>query len=42
MSFLFHHKTRRVMKFVWGVLAVLIAISMVLFFAPGVIESLFF
>lgn len=42
MSFLFHHKTRRVMKYVWGVLAVLIAISMVLFFAPGILESLLF
>lgn len=29
------------MKVIWGFLAVLIAIAMVLFFAPGVVEMLF-
>jgi len=42
MSFLFHHRTRKVLKAVWAVIAVLIIISMVLFFAPGVVETLFF
>lgn len=35
MSFLFHKKTKKVINVVWGVVAVLVAISMVLFFAPG-------
>jgi hypothetical protein len=42
MSFLFHHRTRKVMKVIWAVFAVLIAIAMTLFFAPGVVEMLFF
>lgn len=37
MSFLFHHKTRKVMKIAWAVVAVIIIISMVIFFAPGVL-----
>jgi len=35
MSFLYHHKTRKVLKFFWGIVAVLVIISMVAFFAPG-------
>jgi hypothetical protein len=41
MSFLFHKKTRKVLNVVWAVVAVLIILSMVLFFAPGLPEFLF-
>lgn len=41
MSFLFHRKTRKVLQVVWAVVAVLIILSMVLFFAPGLPEFLF-
>jgi len=36
MSFLFHKKTKKVLNVVWGVVAVLIIVSMLLFFAPGI------
>jgi len=39
MSFLFDKRTRKVMKYVWAVLAVLIMISMVLLFSPGLIPA---
>jgi len=39
MSFLFRKRTRKVMKYVWIVLAILIMISMVLLFSPGIIPS---
>jgi len=42
MSFLFHHKTRKVINAIWMVIAVLIIIGMTFFFAPGVVETLFF
>jgi signal peptidase I len=42
MSFLFHHKTKKVINAIWAVIAVLIIIGMTFFFAPGVIESVFF
>lgn len=35
MSFLFHRKTKKVIQTVWAVVAVLVSISMVVFFAPG-------
>jgi hypothetical protein len=38
MSFLFHKRTRKIMQVVWGVFAVIIMISMVLFFAPGLVD----
>ena len=41
MSFLYHHKTKKIMKYAWGVIAVLIIISMVLFFAPGLIPGIY-
>lgn len=41
MSFLFHHRTRRIMKMIWGVVAVLIILGMVLFFSPGVPDFIF-
>ena len=39
MSFLYHHKTRRVIKYVWSAIAVLIIIGMVAFFAPGLVTG---
>lgn len=41
MSFLFHRRTRRVVQVVWGFVAVLIILGMVLFFAPGIPDFLF-
>jgi hypothetical protein len=35
MSFLFHRRTRKVLNIVWGVVAVLVTLGMVIFFAPG-------
>lgn len=35
MSFLFHKRTKKIMRVFWGVVAVLVIVSMVLFFAPG-------
>ncbi len=40
MSFLFHTKTKRVLRVVWGVVAVLVSLSMVIFFAPGLVTYL--
>lgn len=40
MSFLFHKKTKKIINAVWGVVAILVAISMVLFFAPGLTNVL--
>lgn len=38
MSFLFHRKTKKVLNAIWAIVAVLIIISMVLFFAPGLVD----
>jgi hypothetical protein len=35
MSFLFHKRTKKVLNIVWGVVAVLVVLGMVIFFAPG-------
>ncbi len=35
MSFLFHKRTKKIIKIVWSVVAVLIILGMVVFFAPG-------
>jgi len=40
MSFLFHRNTKKALKYFWGVVAVLVSVSMVLFFAPGVVSIL--
>ncbi len=40
MSFLFHRNTKKVMKYLWGVIAVLVILSMVIFFAPGLVSLL--
>lgn len=41
MSFLFHKRTKRVINVIWSVVAVLIILSMVLFFAPGIVNLFF-
>lgn len=38
MSFLFHRKTKKALKVIWAVVAVLIILSMVVFFAPGLLN----
>ena len=38
MSFLFHHKTKKVLNVIWMIVATLIILGMVLFFAPGLPE----
>ena len=38
MSFLFHKRTKKVLRWIWGVVAILISLSMVIFFAPGLPE----
>lgn len=35
MSFLFHKKTQKVAQIVWGAVAILVTLGMVIFFAPG-------
>ncbi|MEK7098488.1 MAG: hypothetical protein AAB908_01145 [Patescibacteria group bacterium] len=40
MSFLFHHKTKKVLNVIWGAVAILIILGMVFFFAPGLPEFL--
>ena len=38
MSFLFHKRTKKIVNAIWGVVAVLIILGMVIFFAPGVVN----
>jgi hypothetical protein len=40
MSFLFHKRTKKVLNILWGVVAVLVVIGMVIFFAPGLTNLL--
>ena len=40
MSFLFHKKTKKVINIVWGVVAVIVILGMVIFFAPGIANLL--
>jgi hypothetical protein len=35
MSFLFHKRTKKVLNIVWGGIAILVTLSMVVFFSPG-------
>jgi hypothetical protein len=39
MSFLFERRTKKIVKYLWVVLGILIIISMMLFFAPGLIPG---
>ena len=36
MSFLFHKRTKKILRWVWGVVAILVALGMVIFFSPGI------
>jgi hypothetical protein len=38
MSFLFHKRTKKVINFFAGGIAVILILSMVVFFAPGILE----
>ncbi|HVU75828.1 MAG TPA: hypothetical protein VHD38_03275 [Candidatus Paceibacterota bacterium] len=40
MSFLFHKRTKKVINIIWGVVAVLVMLGMVIFFAPGLTNLL--
>lgn len=40
MSFLFDKKTKKIINVVWGVVAVIVALGMVVFFAPGLMNLL--
>ena len=35
MSFLFHKRTKKILHYVWGVVAIMVSLGMVVFFAPG-------
>jgi len=37
MSFLFHKRTKRIAKWVWGFVAIFVSLGMVVFFAPGLV-----
>jgi len=41
MSFLFHKRTKKIMQVAWAIIAVIIILSMVFFFAPGLLEIIF-
>ena len=38
MSFLFHKRTKKILNVVWGVVAILVSLGMVVFFAPGLVN----
>jgi len=38
MSFLFHKRTKKVLQWVWGVVAVLVTLGMVFFFSGGLMS----
>lgn len=40
MSFLYHRNTKKVINAVWAVVAVIVSIGMILFFAPGIVGLL--
>jgi hypothetical protein len=35
MSILFHKRTKKILQWVWGVIAIMVALGMVIFFSPG-------
>lgn len=41
MNFLFHHKTKKVVNAIWAVVAILVSLGMIVFFAPGVTALIF-
>lgn len=40
MSFLFHKRTKKVLNVLWGVIAVVVILGMIVFFAPGLTNLL--
>jgi len=40
MSFLFDKRTKKVANVLWGVIAVLVMLGMIVFFAPGITNLL--
>ncbi|MEY4747034.1 MAG: hypothetical protein RLZZ416_83 [Candidatus Parcubacteria bacterium] len=40
MSFLFHKRTKKILHVVWGGIAILVTLGMIIFFAPGLPEWL--
>lgn len=40
MSFLYHKRTKKIINVIWIVVAVLVILGMVLFFAPGLTNLL--
>lgn len=38
MSFLYHKRTKKILQWVWGVVAVLVSLSMVVFFSGGLVN----
>ncbi|MDB5237798.1 MAG: hypothetical protein JWM46_68 [Candidatus Kaiserbacteria bacterium] len=40
MSFLFHKRTKKIVNVIWGVVAVVVMIGMVAFFAPGIVNMI--
>jgi len=39
MSFMYEEKTKKAMRWIWGLFAILIIISMVMLYAPGLIPG---
>ncbi len=37
MSFLFHKRTKKVVQWMWGFVAIFVSLGMVFFFAPGLV-----
>ena len=38
MSFLFHKRTRKIANIIWSIVAIIVALGMVIFFAPGLVN----
>jgi len=37
MSFLFHKRTKKIIRWAWAVVAIFVSVGMVFFFAPGLV-----
>jgi len=40
MSFLYHKRTKKILQWVWGAVAVIVTLGMVVFFSPGIANLL--
>ncbi len=38
MSFLFHKRTKKIINVLWAIIAVCVTLSMILLFAPGIVN----